>query len=66
MQLPPSNWVGCQSFVCFKNPIGSLKAMNDCAERLVKNVTEFINYVKDPDKQERVVIVIVMGANHYR
>ena len=38
--------------------------MNDCAERSVKDITEFITYfinsAKDPDRRDRVM----MAVNH--
>ena len=40
--LFPSDWAGCQSFVRFKNLVDKLEVVNDCAERSVKDVTEFI------------------------
>ena len=62
MQLPPSSWAGSQSFVRFKNLVDSLEVVNDCAERSVKDVTEFINYGKDHGRRDRVKIVV----NHHR
>ena len=32
--------------------------MNDCAEQSVKDVTEFINYAKDPARLDRVMMVV--------
>ena len=36
--------------------------VNDCAERSIKDVTEFVNYSKDADSRDRVMMVV----NHHR
>ena len=62
MQLPPSDWTGDPSYMAFKDDVDSLNVVNDCAERSVKDVTEFINYAKDLDSRDRVMMMV----NHHR
>ena len=46
-------------FLCI---IRSLKVMNDCAERSIKDMTEFFNYAEDADSWNRDVMI----AQHHR
>ena len=62
MQLPPPDWMDSPAFVRFKNLVDSLEVVNDCAERSIKDVTEFVNYSKDADSRDRVMMVV----NHHR
>jgi hypothetical protein len=50
------------AFVRFKNLVDSLEVVNDCAERAIKDVTEFVNYSRDADRCDRVPMVV----NHHR
>lgn len=61
MQNPPSDWPGSPHYMVFKNLVDKLEVVNDCAES-VKDVTEFINYAKDPARLDRVMMVV----NHHR
>lgn len=56
MQQPPSEWSAVPALNIFKDSVD--KIVNDCAERSVKDVTEFINYGKDPERLDRVMMVI--------
>ena len=62
MQHPPSEWSDLPAFNTFNDTVRMLKVVNDCAERSVKDVTEFINYGKDPYRLDRVMMVV----NHHR
>ena len=42
--------------------IRSLIVVNDCAERSIKDMTEFVNYAKDVDSRNRAVMI----AQHHR
>ena len=46
----------------FKEIVDKLHVVNDCADRSVKDVTEFINYANDPAGLDRVMMVV----NHHR
>ena len=61
MQNPPSDWPGSPHYRVFKDLVDSLHVVNDCAERSVKDVTEFINYAKEPARLDRVMMVV----NHH-
>ena len=50
------------TFMVFKERVDKLHVVNDCAERSVKDVTEFINYAKDAARLDRVMMVV----NHHR
>jgi hypothetical protein len=62
MQFPLQNWMRSSAFVWFKNLVDSLEVVNDCAERAIKDVTEFVNYSKDAVRCDR----IQMDVNHHR
>ena len=62
MEQSPEQWIQFPSFLRFKEIIDSLKVVNDCAERGVKDMTEFLNSSKDADQREMVQIVV----NHHR
>lgn len=62
MQHPPSDWPASPAFMVFKERVDQLHVVNDCAERSVKDVTEFINYAKDPARLDRIMMVV----NHHR
>ena len=62
MQLPPADWLHSPAFIRFKNLVESLEVVNDCAERSIKDVTEFVNYSKDANCRDRVMMVM----NHHR
>ena len=53
MQLPPPTWL---QFLRFQEMVHSLKVVNDCVERAVKDVTEFINYSRGAGRRDRVQI----------
>ena len=61
MQLPPPTWLQSAPFLRFQEMVHSLKVVNDCAERAVKDVTEFINYSRDAGRCDRVQMVV----NHH-
>ena len=61
MQLPPSIWLQSAPFPRFQEMVHSLKVVNDCAERAVKDVTEFMNYSRDAGHHDRVQMVV----NHH-
>ncbi len=42
MQIVPQNWLMSEAFVRFQDIVKSLEVVNDCAERSIKDVTEFI------------------------
>ena len=42
--------------------MSSLKVVNDCAERSIKDVTEFINYARDGADRNRAI----MFVQHHR
>ena len=58
MQLPPPIWLQSAQFLRFQEMVHSLKVVNDCAERAVKDVTEFINYSWDAGWRDRVQMVV--------
>ena len=58
MQLPPADWLQSPNYNHFKNLVDSLQVVNDCIERSVKDVTEFINDAKDADCHDRVMVVV--------
>ncbi len=58
MQQPPANWIHSPAFVQFKNLVDSLEVVNDCAERSIKDVTEFVNYSKDANHRDCVMMVV--------
>ena len=62
MEHPPSQWEECNEFLRFQHLIKSLKVVNDCAERAVKDMTEFLNYCQDAERREHVVMVV----SHHR
>ena len=61
MQLAPNNWIQSPDYIHFKL-VDALDVVNDCAERSIKDVTEFVNYAKDPNRRDRVMMVV----NHHR
>ncbi len=62
MQLQPSEWINSADFMRFNDLVHSLEVVNDCAERAIKDVTEFVNYAKDANSRDRVMMVV----NHHR
>ena len=62
MQHQPSDWPASPAFMVFKEIVDNLHVVNDCADRSVKDVTEFINYANDPAGLDRVMMVV----NHHR
>ena len=42
--------------------VHSLKVVNDCAERDVKDVTEFMNYSRDAGRRDHIQMVV----NHHQ
>ena len=51
-------WNQIGDYLRFKFVVRSLKVVNDCAERSVKEVTEYINYARDGNQRRHVVMVV--------
>ena len=62
MQLPPPIWLQSAPFFRFQEMVHALKVVNDCAERAVKDVAEFMNYSWDAGRRDRVQMIV----NHHR
>lgn len=62
MQYSPEDWQDSPDYQRFTEIVDSLEVVNDCAERSIKDVTEFVNYSKDADRRDRVMMVV----NHHR
>lgn len=62
MRHDPQNWLLSEAFRRFQDMITSLEVVNDCAERSIKDVTQYINYSKDPNRRDQVMMVV----NHHR
>ena len=58
MQLPPAQWEMNADFNQFKNIVDNLNVVNDSAERAVKDVSDFADYSKDPNRRDDVVRVV--------
>ena len=63
MDGTPTHGMGTyEDFLRFQNMIQSLKLINDCAERAVKDMMEYLNFCQDAERREKVQIVV----NHHR
>ena len=58
----PSLCVQHPDFVRFNKIVNSIISVNDCAERNVKDVCDYAEYSKDPERRDRAVVVV----NHHR
>ena len=61
MHLPPPIWLQSAPFLRFQEMVHSLKVVNDCAERAVKDITEFIHYSWDAGRRDCIQVVV----NHH-
>ena len=50
MQCPPYEWHKYPSYIHFKKLVDSLQVVNDCAERAIKDMTEYLNYSRDAER----------------
>ena len=58
MQTASIHWTQSDQYLRFVNIVKSLKVVNDCAERSIKDVTEFVNYARDRDVRSQAVMVV--------
>ena len=62
MQYPATRWGEFDDYVRYRDLVKCLKVVNDCAERAVKDMQEYLGYCQDAEHREKVVTV----ANHHR
>ena len=55
---PRSDWAQSDNYISLLRFVKSLKVVNDCAERSIKDVTEFANASKDADQREYILHVV--------
>ena len=58
MQYPPETWNNHEEYRRFHKLLNGLICVNDVAERNVKNVCDYAEYSKDPERRDRVVKVV--------
>ena len=57
MQHPPDQWNMHREYQRLQELVNKIVCVNDCAERNVKNVSEYAEYSKDSQRRDRVVLV---------
>ena len=62
LYTPAVEWPQSESYQSFCCAVRSLKVVNDCAERSIKDVTDSVNYARDGDQRRHAIIV----AQHHR
>lgn len=62
MQFPATEWRNYPEYERFSTLVNKIICVNDVAERNVKNVTDYAEYSKDPERRDRVVLV----TNYHR
>ena len=62
---PPSSWKNDEEFKRFEHFVTNLKVVNDCAERSIKDISEFKNSSKDPDQREYILQVVEYHRNKF-
>ena len=60
-------WMADSPSLCVQHPdfnkiVNSIICVNDCADRNVKDVCDYAEYSKDPERRDRAVVVV----NHHR
>ena len=58
MQTASIHWTQSDQYLRFVNIVKSLKVVNDCAERSIKDVREFVNYARNGDARSQAVMVV--------
>ena len=62
MEHSPTTWFDHPEYKRFHDLVNSIICVNDCAERNVKNVCDYADYSKDPERRDKAVMVV----NHHR
>ena len=57
MQYPATRWGEFDDYVRYRGLVKYLKYVNDCAERAVKGMQEYLGYCQDAEHREKVVTV---------
>ena len=58
LTLPVAEWAGNPDYSSFCESVRYIKVVNDCAERSIKDVTEYVNYARDRDQRNQAIIVV--------
>ena len=57
MQYPADQWDTQEEYRRFFDLVNKMIVVNDVAERNVKNVCDYAEYSKDPERRDRVVLI---------
>jgi hypothetical protein len=58
MESSPEDWINYPEYVRFCSLVNGIICVNDVAERNVKNVCDYAEYSKDPERRDRAVMVV--------
>jgi len=60
--MPCNDWENDIHYMRLYNFVFKLHVINDCAERCIKDITEFANVTTDPNQRDYILQVL----NHHR